>query len=178
MKNLRKLSGVYKITCTATGQIYLGSSKNIGQRWSGHKSAMRGGYHNNKHMQAAFDQHGEAAFKIEVLQACPQEMLLDNEQQYLDQHADQEHLMNICPDAGSPKGLKLSDETKAKMSRGKDHMKVSCWGRKLGTTEWIPFESQMAAARFIGGNPGGISQCLSGKIKQHAGWEFKRKAGK
>ena len=39
--NMGKISGVYKITNTITGDFYIGSSKNIKQRWSVHKSPSR-----------------------------------------------------------------------------------------------------------------------------------------
>ena len=32
-----KVSGIYKITNTITGEFYIGSSKNIRQRWYTHK---------------------------------------------------------------------------------------------------------------------------------------------
>ena len=35
---MNKISGVYKITNTLTGDFYIGSSKNIMQRWATHKS--------------------------------------------------------------------------------------------------------------------------------------------
>lgn len=34
---MNKVSGVYKITNTVTGDFYIGSSKNVKRRWTEHK---------------------------------------------------------------------------------------------------------------------------------------------
>ena len=35
--NMKKIIGVYRIINTVTGDFYIGSSKNIKQRWAEHK---------------------------------------------------------------------------------------------------------------------------------------------
>lgn len=63
-------SGVYCITCTATGDRYVGRSKRIEQRWKEHKRALRSGRHDNQALSEAWEAHGESAFDFEVLEVC------------------------------------------------------------------------------------------------------------
>ena len=44
-------SGIYKITNTHTGRIYIGQAKEIKRRWSQHSSSLRSGRHQNKFLQ-------------------------------------------------------------------------------------------------------------------------------
>ena len=78
--------GVYSITNTANGKIYIGSSVNIDKRFSGHRNALNKGKHENSHLQRAWDKHGIESFRFAVL--CEAESGQDVrslEQQYLDQ---------------------------------------------------------------------------------------------
>lgn len=60
-------SGVYSITCTANGRVYIGSSMNIRQRWTTHKSWLRKGTHNIPLLQADWTEYGEVAFEFALL---------------------------------------------------------------------------------------------------------------
>ena len=60
------LSGyVYILTETTTGKKYVGRTTNPKARKSSHMIALRGGYHNNKEMQADFNKyHGDYRFEV------------------------------------------------------------------------------------------------------------------
>ena len=61
--------GVYKITNTVDGKVYVGSTTiDFGWRWSNHKSALRKNKHCNIHLQRAWNKYGESAFTFEVLE--------------------------------------------------------------------------------------------------------------
>jgi len=76
--------GVYLITCTASGKIYVGSSINIQNRWQKHRGTLRDGKHHNPHIQSAYNKYGADAFVITVLDLCPIERLTEREQHYID----------------------------------------------------------------------------------------------
>lgn len=61
-------SGVYRIWNPATGDFYVGSSKNIELRFGWHIKNLVEHKHHNYRMQAAFD--AGARFKAEILQKC------------------------------------------------------------------------------------------------------------
>lgn len=64
-------SGVYGIRNKVNGKLYVGSSINLGARWSGHKSQLRKGTHGNTHLQSSWVKYGEAAFEFGLLTLCP-----------------------------------------------------------------------------------------------------------
>jgi GIY-YIG catalytic domain len=57
--------GVYRIT--GPSRVYVGSSDDIPRRWKSHLSQLRGGRHHNYRLQAAWNEHGEAAFAFTVM---------------------------------------------------------------------------------------------------------------
>lgn len=50
---------VYAIQHNITGKIYVGSTKDVADRYKRHISALRAGRHSNKEMQSDFDKYGE-----------------------------------------------------------------------------------------------------------------------
>ena len=53
---------VYIITCTRNGRVYVGKTKNPGQRWSSHRSKLRKGTHPCKDLQEDWDIWGARYF--------------------------------------------------------------------------------------------------------------------
>ncbi len=108
-------SGIYAITNTANGRVYVGQSVNIGNRLLYHINKLRQGRHDNQHLQHAFNKYGQAFFVHSVLEACLTEQLTSREQFWMD-HFRHTGLYNMHPAAGSSLGYKASAETRAKMS--------------------------------------------------------------
>ncbi len=108
--------GIYEIVNLVDGKAstYIGSSVNIEQRWQGHCSTLRGGRHDNIHLQRAWNKYGEDAFVFSVLEEVGEDMLLVMEQEYLDDYFDRGHCYNLRTIAG-PAGP-LSEEHKHKIS--------------------------------------------------------------
>lgn len=113
--------GIYKITCIANGKIYVGSSCNMAQRCMVHRSALRGKYHDNTHLQRAWNKYGEQSFVFEVIELVMPWSLLDREQYWLDKLKpfDRNKGFNknkIADKPPSQKGKPLSPEHRAKIS--------------------------------------------------------------
>jgi group I intron endonuclease len=115
------LTCIYAIVHADTGRRYIGQTVDFERREANHRTRLRGGYHHGKHLQAAWDQYGEAAFYWEVLEECDPEALTSREQFWMDALRPE---FNSAPAAGSPRGFKHTPETRQKMAdahRGGKH---------------------------------------------------------
>lgn len=83
-----RVCGVYSITHIASGRRYIGSSNDIYCRWNHHRGRLRKGIHHSRHLQRAWDKHGNDAFRLEVLEECLNEptILVAREQVWIDRH--------------------------------------------------------------------------------------------
>lgn len=106
-------SGIYEIRNRANGKRYIGSAMNLRHRWSQHLANLRHKHHQNPHLQAAFDKHGEEAFCFEILEETKPETLIECEQHYFDLLKPE---YNIASVAGSFWGCHHSAETRKKIS--------------------------------------------------------------
>jgi len=73
------ISGVYKIICLPTGKIYIGSSVNIFDRWTIHKSGLRNNKHYNPHLQKAWNKYKENNFNFEIIEKVDNNFLTEKE---------------------------------------------------------------------------------------------------
>jgi len=72
--------GVYIIRNLITGEVYVGSSKNLEHRRRTHFNLLKAGRHTNKKLQTAFLKYGEEAFLFETVLFClPEERFLKEE---------------------------------------------------------------------------------------------------
>ena len=71
---MNKTPGVYAITNTINGKIYIGSAVNLDRRCKQHKNALLKHIHHNSHLQAAWDKYGEDAFTFTVVTECSREL--------------------------------------------------------------------------------------------------------
>ena len=111
-----KNSGIYKITNTVTGKFYIGSAVNIRKRINEHRSELRANTHVNRHLQNAWNKHGADCFEFTALEYCKKERLIEREQFYIDS---ENPSYNICQTAGSTLGIKLTEQTKRKLSEAR-----------------------------------------------------------
>jgi group I intron endonuclease len=81
---MRVITGIYCIRNTITGSVYIGSSKNIAQRWSAHKTDLRSKAHFNQPLINAWHKYGDGAFELLILEECDVLQLGDREQFHLD----------------------------------------------------------------------------------------------
>ena len=79
-----KISGVYKITNTITGDFYIGSSNNVKKRWAAHKWPSRWNEHPNNPMYQDMQKYGVDKFVFEILAEVEAEHLKEMEQQFIE----------------------------------------------------------------------------------------------
>ena len=109
-------SGIYRITNTINGKVYIGSASDLAKRWSRHRTELNRGEHPNKHLQSSWNKYGEASFVHEVIERVEPGKLIEREQFYIDQLLNTGSLYNLAPVAGSNLGLRHTAETRAKVS--------------------------------------------------------------
>src|SRR5882672_2177665 len=88
--------GIYKITCTNNGYVYIGSSCEIDVRLVHHKSDLNLGYHRNVFLQNCYNKYGKDSFLYEVIQPVINvENLLEIEEKWISIYSKTHKCMNI-----------------------------------------------------------------------------------
>lgn len=106
---MERITGIYEIRNILNFTSYIGSSVDIKQRWSVHKSELRKGNHKNQHLQRAWNKYGESNFSFSVLEVCKIDVMIEREQYYIDK---EDSPYNILKKAYSFLGYKHTEETK------------------------------------------------------------------
>ena len=81
---MNKISGIYKITNTVTGDFYIGSSKNVKQRLAAHKCQSTLAQCPNNPMYLDMRKYGVDKFVFEILEVVEVEKLKEIEQQFIE----------------------------------------------------------------------------------------------
>ena len=81
---MNKICGIYKITNTVTGDFYIGSSKNIKQRWKEHKWQSTWNKCKNNPMYLDFQKYGIDKFEFQVIAEVEEDSLKEKEQQFIE----------------------------------------------------------------------------------------------
>lgn len=78
-------SGIYCITNTKTGKKYIGQTNDLAKRRTQHMSALRNHVHDNRLMQADWndDPDAEKHFVFEILEKCPQAKMNERENYWI-----------------------------------------------------------------------------------------------
>ncbi|SRR6266568_93541 len=99
-------SGIYRITCTTTSKIYIGSAMNLRTRRNKHFEDLRGNVHHSITLQRAWNKYGADAFTFEILEfVLIPELLTAREQYYFSKlRPFGSHGFNIARIAGSTLG--------------------------------------------------------------------------
>ena len=79
-----KISAVYRITNTITGDFYIGSSKNVKQRWAAHKCQSTWKNNSNNQMYIDMQKYGVEKFDFEVIEEAEEGKLKETEQQFIE----------------------------------------------------------------------------------------------
>ena len=82
--NNMKICGVYKITNTVTGDFYVGSSKNVKQRWAVHKCQSTWKNHPNSPLYLDMKKYSVDKFELQILEETESERLKETEQQFIE----------------------------------------------------------------------------------------------
>ena len=77
-------SGIYKITCLKTGEIYIGKSTDIKNRWQQHcKTVFNCGTIASSLLHTKMKQHGIENFTFELVEQVPKDQLSEREKFYI-----------------------------------------------------------------------------------------------
>ena len=79
-----KIIGVYKIVNTITGDFYIGSSKDVKQRWTVHKCQSVWNKYPNKQLYKDMRKYGVDKFEFQVIEEVEPEYLKETEQQFIE----------------------------------------------------------------------------------------------
>ena len=79
-----KISGIYKITNTVTGDFYIGSSKDVKQRWANHKCQSTWKKCPNNPMYIDMQNYGVDKFVFEILAEAEEDSLKETEQRFIE----------------------------------------------------------------------------------------------
>lgn len=159
-------SGVYQITCFATGKVYVGSSVDVRNRWLQHSLALRRGEHHSRHLQQAWNKYGPQAFGVAVLEWVDPEQLLEVEQKWIDSTrcAERKYGYNISRVAGGPGDLFAHTWEGFIDPDGNDvaihNLAAFCREHKLNAAAMLALTRQQH------------------KLKQHKGWTHRNKPRK
>lgn len=112
-----KSPGVYRIICTETSKLYVGSTVNLRKRWGEHRRMLRRNVHSSPLLQRAWNKYGEQSFTFEILElVLVPELLTAREQYYFSTlRPFGRRGFNIAPTAGSTLGKEVSQATREKM---------------------------------------------------------------
>lgn len=109
-------SGIYRIDHADSGRCYVGSSVNIPDRWSWHRTYLKRNRHSNQHLQNAWNKYGESAFQWTVVETVGRDLLVEREQFWMDALGAYTNGYNLRPVADSNRGNKHTPEARARMS--------------------------------------------------------------
>ena len=81
---MNKISAVYKITNTITGDFYIGSSKNVKKRWTAHKCPSVWNRCPGKPLYLDMQKYGVDKFVFEIIAEVEADSLKELEQQFIE----------------------------------------------------------------------------------------------
>jgi hypothetical protein len=67
-KERKSLLGAFAVRCTATGQVWVGASRNLDATKNGSWFCLRNGSHHDRSLQQEWNVNGESAFQYEILE--------------------------------------------------------------------------------------------------------------
>ena len=114
---MRKI-GVYKITCSGDGKIYIGSSNDVRQRITTHFRDLLKQKHNNSYLQNAYNLYGKDSLSFEIIEICDISVLRQREQFWIDKTEcyNRNIGFNNCKGSNGPIGYQHTEEAKRKIS--------------------------------------------------------------
>lgn len=84
-KTINKVKAVYKITNKINGKIYIGSSGNLGYRWTSHIYDLQSNSHHSQELQSDWNKYGFSNFTFEVID-LDKDNFLEVEQYNIDKY--------------------------------------------------------------------------------------------
>lgn len=115
LKENKGKAGIYMLTNKLTCGIYVGQSIDLRKRFMKHFSLSYINSRKELIISRALIKYGYSNFSVTILEYCNESDLDVKEQYYFDKLNPQYNIQKIA--GGSSKGLKLSEETKSKISK-------------------------------------------------------------
>jgi len=112
--DIGEISGIYKIVNIINGKYYVGSSKNIKNRWKRHNKDLNKGCHRNNYLQRAWNKYGERNFEFVIVEVVNLNKLDEIEQKYLDVGKSEKD--KIYNNSFLANRIEMNDEIKNKLS--------------------------------------------------------------
>lgn len=171
------VSGVYVITNTSNGKVYVGSAVNVRRRWGEHRRTLRLGSHHSRTLQRAWMKYGEQSFHLHVVCVLTDKTgLVICEQSWLDKLRpfDPSRGYNINPTAQSRLGAKWTPERRAEFSASR---KGFCKGKTLTHEHKQALMNGRNAAGFSEETRRKMSEAARARARPPLSEETKRKIG-
>lgn len=122
-------TGIYRWVHIESGKSYIGSAKNLSSRFKQYFNYNHISYPTrNMIIYKALLKYGYAGFRLEILEYCSLELLLDREQFYFDMFSPDYNILKV---AGSPLGYRHSEAAKKLISIWAKNREVSEFTRDL-----------------------------------------------
>ena len=113
---MEEIIGIYKIKNEINGKVYIGLSTKVRHRIRYHTARLKQNTHKNKHLQSAFNKHGEHNFSFEVIEECSEDELTDKEKLWIKEFKSHDRKFGYNKTYGGEFG-RLSDEIYAEYSK-------------------------------------------------------------
>lgn len=178
-KENRDKAGIYQWVNLSNGKTYVGSSVNLTRRFKTYYSVYYleyEGKNNNSLIYKALLKYGYSGFRLEILEYCESEVIIEREQYYIDLLKPK---YNILKYARSLKGFKHSETTIERMREIKINNKrirteeeilkqvnsllkgVYTIVKDMDSNEITNFVSGREAAKFIGMHQSGLAKYIN-----------------
>lgn len=125
------LCGVYRILNLRTGESYVGSGKNVYERWRVHTYLLIRGVHRNGHLQNSWNLDSKC-WIFGILELVSESGLLSREDYWIQSYDAVNSGYNIASSAASP-------------MRGRKHTAIGIQHLKEGHRDYVPNANQRAA---------------------------------
>lgn len=161
------MQGVYAIRNICNGKIYIGSARNIKERWRKHRKRLKAGTHNNSHLLESWQKHGKDCFVFGVVELCAEESLIEKETKWIKFYNSIDRVKGynyVLPDTGEI------------MRERKNQMRIPIAVVNVITKEEIHCVSIYQAIKKFSLVETKVSKCLKhpfGRYK-HRGFYFKK----
>ena len=150
IKENKNKSGIYKWTNKLTNDIYIGQSINLSNRFIRYFNFS---YLNNRNtlvINKALIKYGYSNFSLEILEYCDINNLTEREPYYFDKLNPKYNTLKV---AGSSLGHKLTEETKAKISKALKGVYVKEKSALFGRIHSEETKALMSLKKFKENNP-------------------------
>ncbi|XWW92062.1 GIY-YIG endonuclease (mitochondrion) [Cordyceps javanica] len=154
LKDNKNKSGIYKWTNKVTNDIYVGQSIDLAKRFIRYFNLS---YLKNREslvISRALIKYGYSNFSLDILEYCDIKDLTEREQYYMDKLNPKYNTLKV---AGSSSGHKLSEETKAKISKSLKGIYVGEKSPLFGRTHSEETKALMSLTRTRVNNLGKIN---------------------